>query len=167
MNKLYIIVGTLIVLFIGVAIYFRAPEQPRLGEEQVDYGGTHVEQKDYSGVEPPTSGDHAEAIAWGYYDEPQADVNTLHNLEHGGIYVTYTDELSEKDITELRELLFEPFSDKSFAPKKVIMAPRPDNKSKLVISSWNRSIKLDGFDKVKVTEYYKSNFNKSPEPLAY
>ncbi len=165
MNKLYLILGGIVVAFLGASIYFRAPDTPRLGMAQDDHGGKHVKTKAYGGNQPPTSGDHADPIEWGYYDTPQPDVNTLHNLEHGGIYVSYTDELSKSDVKLLKALLFKPFSDKSFQPLKVIMAPRPNNDAKLILSSWNRSLKLNEYNKQTVIDYYKTNLNMSPEPL--
>ena len=156
----------IVVLFFGGAIYLKTKTMPRLGIAQKDLGGNHVRQKTYNGTEPPTSGDHAEPIKWGIYETPQADVNTLHNLEHGGIYITYTDQLPKNDLEQLKNLVAQPFSQKNFTPAKVIVAPRPNNDSVLILSSWNRSLKLDKYDKQVIIDYYNTNVNKSPEPQA-
>ncbi len=166
MNKLYTSLVVITTLFFGGAFYIKSHETPRLGVAQEDFGGKHVQHKIYNGTEPPTSGDHAAPIAWGVYDTPQEDVNTLHNLEHGGIYITYTDSLPKNDLEQLKNLVDEPFSQNGFTPAKVIVAPRLDNDSVLTLSSWNRSLKLDKYDKQTIINYYNTNVNKSPEPLA-
>ena len=38
---------------------------------------------------PPTSGPHAGAIKGGFYSEEILDINGVHNLEHGYIWITY------------------------------------------------------------------------------
>lgn len=141
-------------------------EAPRPGVEQPDNGRNHVQAVEYGGEEPPTSGDHTSPLAWQYYSSEIPDANIIHNLEHGGIYVSYRPDLPEEQVRQLRELFFEPFSDDEFKPTKALMAPRAANKSPIVISSWRRSMTLESFDAAKLKEYYLANFGKSPEPSA-
>lgn len=165
MKIIYSILAILILAFLGAAIYFQPADTPRLGEAQPDKQGGHVAQKEYGGPEPPTSGDHGDTVEWGPYTAEVADVNSLHNLEHGGVYVSYQPDLAKDQVELLKKLLFPPYADEDFKPLKVLMAPREANESPIVVSSWNRSMKLDSYDKDKIVAYYKSNVGKSPEPL--
>lgn len=162
--------GVLVLLVIGslaaVLMTKKPAPQPRLGTEQADHGREHVASKTYGGDEPPTSGPHAAPVPWGVYTKELADVNTVHNLEHGGIYVSYRPDLPKAEIQQLQELLFKPFSDSIFRPSKVIMAPRAANKSPIILSSWGRDLRLNRFNKDTVMNYYLSNIGKSPEPSA-
>lgn len=166
---LYGLTIALVVGFVGLII-FRAvdekPQQPRPGIAQKDMGREHVQTKRYGGDEPPTSGPHAEALAWKAYGQEVPDVNAIHNLEHGGIYVSYRLDLPQDQIDKIRALFTAPFSNPNFRPNKVIIAPRADNKSPIILSSWLRSEKFTSFDQQSMTNYYLKNVGKSPEPLA-
>lgn len=165
----YVIISVIVLGFIGFAIWGRTsqpPEPPRSGVEQSDQGGGHTDSKEYGGNQPPTSGIHAGPVEWSIYDTEIRDDQSLHNLEHGGIYVSYRPDLPKDQIEKMKSLLFDPFSDPDFKPRKVMMAPRASNKSPIVISSWQRSQELESYDKEVIKEYYLRNFGKSPEPFA-
>ena len=150
-----------------VAVKLNGPsEPPRPGTEHSDNGREHVDTKEYGGDQPPTSGPHASPLAWGMYDTEVRDDQVLHNLEHGGIYVSYQPSLPKDQTEKLTKLLFEPFSNSEFQPKKIILAPRVANKSPIELSSWRRSEELQTYNQVKIEEYIKKNLGKSPEPLA-
>lgn len=140
----------------------------RPGLERKDLGANHVAQdaKKYGGPEPPTSGDHSQALPWQEYTQEIPDINAIHNMEHGGIYVSYQPSLPAAEIQKLRELFFEPFSRDKFSPTKVIMAPRAANDSPIIMSSWARTQKFQSFDAEKMSRYYLGNVGKSPEPTA-
>ena len=157
--------------FIGfVAVSNRnKPETPRPGIAQADKGSKHVEtsKATKSSTDPPTSGDHdVRPLPWQNYDQEVPDANTIHNLEHGGIYITYRPDLPASQVAAIKSLFFAPFSKDGFTPSKVIAAPRATNSAPIVMSSWNRNMKLENFDEAKMVEYYQRNIGKSPEPGA-
>jgi len=169
-NKFGIIMTVLLVIF-GVAIVFGKDtvERIRLGNEQPDNGRGHVSQTEapeYSGDEPPTSGEHGDPVPQQAYTAELPDYNTIHNLEHGYVYVTYRPDIPQEEIDKLTGLFFKPYSNEEFAPTKVIMAPRSSNKSPIVFSSWRRSMSFETYDEQQMKDYYLSNVSKSPEPLA-
>ena len=136
-------------------------EVAKVGQEQTDKGRDHLkqgEQLKYDGDEPPTSGKHGEL-----YAKEIPDVNSLHNLEHGYIYISYQPDLAKDELKKLERLFFKPFSNPKFSPAKVIMAPRQANASPIVFSSWRRSEKFESVDEQKMINYYNSNLNNSPE----
>jgi len=142
------------------------PESPRPGVEQADHGREHVNSKEYGGNQPPTSGPHASPLSWGVYDTEVRDDQVIHNMEHGGVFVSYQPNLPKDKIEKLTSLLAEPFSDPSFQPKKIVLAPRAANKSPIELSSWRRSEALVSYDQKKIEDYITRNLGKSPEPLA-
>ncbi len=161
--------ATVVVGFIAVIIVSKItapPEPPRPGVEQADHGREHVSSKEYGGDQPPTSGSHTNPVAWGVYDTEVRDDQVIHNMEHGGIYVSYQPDLPQDQIEKLKKLLSEPFSNPEFQPKKIVLAPRAANKSPIELSSWRRSESLASYDQKKIEEYVMRNLGKSPEPLA-
>ncbi len=169
-NKFGILITILVVGILGVAVVFGKDtvDRIRLGNEQADNGRQHVsssEAPQYDEGEPPTSGDHGDPVPPQAYSQELPDYNTIHNLEHGYIYVSYQPDLPQEDIEKLTSLFFNR-SNEEFSPTKVIMAPRAANESPIVLSSWRRSMTFESYDEQQMMDYYLSNVNKSPEPTA-
>ncbi|MFZ2126424.1 MAG: DUF3105 domain-containing protein [Candidatus Microsaccharimonas sp.] len=164
-----IVLAVIAVGFTGTIVAVKLngpPEPPRPGTEQSDNGREHVDSKEYGGDQPPTSGPHASPLAWGVYGTEVRDDQVIHNMEHGGIYVSYRPDLPQNEIAKLQALLSEPYSNPEFKPTKIVLAPRTANASPIELSSWQRNEKLQTYDQAKVEEYIKRNLGKSPEPLA-
>lgn len=135
---------------------------PQVGQEIPVSGRDHtkdVNAKVEYNSNPPTSGTHFEyPEQWGVFNSPQPDVKMVHNLEHGGIWISY------KDIDDQTRQQLETIAKAN--PGSVIMTPRPANDVKIALASWGRLEKLDKYDEVKILEFIKANKNKSPEQLA-
>ena len=102
-NKFAITMVILVVVVLGGAVLFGkdSVERIRLGNEHNDDGRNHVAQSqatEYGGGEPPTSGDHGEPVPQQAYTTELPDYNTIHNLEHGYIYITYLAELRLQNV---------------------------------------------------------------------
>lgn len=162
----YGFLALVVVGFLGFVITNKEPEKPRPGIEHSDNGRKHVQSKEYGGEEPPTSGDHAEPLAWQVYDQEVPDANVIHNMEHGGVYISYRPDLPKDQIEEIKALFSKPYSNKSFSPIKAVVAPRSENKAPIVMSSWTRSETLNAFNEQAMIDYYLRNIGKSPEPGA-
>jgi hypothetical protein len=152
--------------FIATAIVLRRADPPRPGVSQVDHGGGHLTSKEYGGSAPPTSGKHANTTSWGIHNTEVADVNVLHNLEHGGIYISYRPDLPSDEIKKIDQLFSIPSSRSNFNPAKAVVAPRAADKANIIVSSWNRSETFTSFDENAMYTYYVANIGKSPEPFA-
>lgn len=172
-NKVFI--GLISVMIIGAFSFIlvgreEKVDMPRLGVAHEDKGRQHVPaaaSKPNVGTEPPTSGDHASSpLPWRIYDSEVPDGVVIHNLEHGGIYISYNPSLPKEEVEKIKKLFFQPYSRESFKPNKVILAPRASNESPIVMSSWTRSLEFDSFDEKKMVQYYLTNVGKSPEPTA-
>lgn len=108
---------------------------------------------------PPTSGNHWPTPAyWGFYNTPLPDEQLVHNLEHGGIWISYKD-IDGATKTKLLKLTQQ-------YPQAVIVTPRSENDVRIAVASWGRLEKLDAFEEEKILAFIKGNLNQSPEKLA-
>ena len=88
-------------------------------------------------TDPPTSGPHfgfnpngsVGTVIWGAYDEPVQLARVIHNLEHGGIYIFYGDEVPEATVEQL--LAF--YDDHE---NGTVLAPYPKLGDKIALGAW-------------------------------
>jgi len=107
---------------------------------------------------PPTSGPHANALPWGFNTSEISDINAVHNLEHGGIWISYKD-ISAEQIAVLKTIA-------TANSGSVIVSPRAANDSPVAVVSWGRLMQLDTVDIEQINQFITTNKNNSPEPLA-
>jgi thiol-disulfide isomerase/thioredoxin len=130
-------------------------EFPILGQSHIGQG----EPVDYNS-NPPTSGGHYGSVRpWGVFDQEVADQGALHNLEHGGIWITYRPDLEQSSLRQLREIT-------ARYPNAVLMSPRPENDSPIAIVSWGRVMRLESVDAENIDLYIRTYVNNSPEQFA-
>jgi hypothetical protein len=81
-------------------------------------------------TDPPTSGPHhPTTIIWGIYDAPIAQLNSIHNLEHGGVVIQYGRGISSGAIGQLQEFYRDD-------PNGLIVAPRPQLGNRISLAAW-------------------------------
>lgn len=108
---------------------------------------------------PPTSGWHySQQAAWGFHSEELPDERVVHNLEHGGIWISY-DNVGASIRSKLRQLAQE-------HPKSVIVTKRRANDAPVAVASWGRLMTLQTFDRQRILTFIEQNVNHSPEPIA-
>jgi hypothetical protein len=94
---------------------------------------THVEElpKGFKyNTDPPTSGvHHPTTIIWGIYDAQIAQLNSVHNLEHGGVVIQYGRGISSGVIGQLEEFYRDD-------PNGLIVAPRPQLGNRISLAAW-------------------------------
>lgn len=158
---------TIVILIVGASgysLYYLAsqPEKPRpgetfpiLGQEHISVGASHPAYNS----NPPTSGWHyAQPADWGVYPQELPDEQVIHNLEHGGIWISYGD--IDQETKSNLEAIGKRYSG------SVVVAPRSANDAKITLASWGRLEKLESFDEIRIMDFIKANKNRSPEPLA-
>ena len=134
------------------------------GERVREVGNPHIpvgtKGTGYSS-NPPTSGEHYGSEAkWDVYTQPVPDELVIHNLEHGGIWISYKD----PNDTELAAKLAQVARRYS---TKVIVTPRPQNDAPLAVAAWGRLLKLQTFDEQKIVAFINAYRGKvGPEPNA-
>ena len=167
MSKKYVLIGIVSILIIGIIFLFRnitsstVYSSPSFGEEIPLLGRYHVPigTKVTYNSNPPTSGNHwPQPENWGFYSTPLPDEQLVHNLEHGGIWISYKD-VDEETITKLKDIA-------NRYPQALIVTPRALNDVKITLASWGRLLRLDKFDEELISSFIKNNVNKAPEPLA-
>lgn len=173
MKQVLIISGiVIVVLALGIVLFIQDIKNnkqvgsdsnaPQVGQAIENQGQQHIadgaEHPPYNS-NPPTSGPHyVKPADWGVYDKQLPDEQLIHNLEHGGIWISY------KDIDEETKKKLEIIGKSNSG--SVVVTPRPTNDAKVAVASWTRLEKLDVYDEAKILEFIKGNKNKSPEPIA-
>lgn len=112
---------------------------------------------------PPTSGPHfGEPALWGVYKEELTDEQLIHNLEHGGVWISYKPGIPD-DIKQKLEGMHKKYG------TKIIVAPRSKNDTDVALAVWTRLDKfnISDFSEMRVEIFIRRLRNRlGPEPLA-
>jgi hypothetical protein len=176
-KKLRNVAITLIVLVVVIAGYRLAtkktPEEIAFDQEVEEVslegrveefeieGASHIDpgQTVTYNTNPPTSGSHwATPADWRFNDKELPDEQLVHNLEHGGIWITYKG-LDEESINRLKSIA-------NNNSNSVVVTKRAENDDSVVVASWGRMMKLTEVDEALIQKYIDIYINQSPEKLA-
>ena len=106
---------------------------------------------------PPTSGWHYPQPAdWGFYNEELPDELLVHNLEHGGIWISYRSAEDTELINQLVALI------RGYR-SKVIITQRSRNDTPLAVAAWGHLMKLDHYDNTAIVTFINRFKNQGPE----
>ncbi|MGW3658007.1 DUF3105 domain-containing protein [Streptomyces sp. NPDC005151] len=114
-------------------------------------------------MKPPVGGDHSPV--WmncdgEVYKKAIPDMNAVHSLEHGSVWVTYTDKASAADVAELAALVGKtPYS---------LMSPYKDQAGTIMLSAWGKQVTVDSADDPRVGRFFAKfvQGEQTPEPGA-
>jgi len=138
----------------AVSLEGKVEEFPIEGREHVPIG-TSV---DYQ-TNPPTSGNHlAQPKEWGIFTNEIDDMQAVHSMEHGGIWISYQD-INEEEIAVLEDIGKQ-------NSQSTLVSPRSGNDNKIVVASWGKVMRLEIVDKALIQKYIDTYKNQSPEKLA-
>jgi len=176
MKKTIIIVGSAF-LVIGILVAWALNKDSKMAEYKAEenvenlspLGQVFEEQKvshikpgeehEVYNSNPPTSGAHwVDPAKWGIYDKPLIDEQVVHNLEHGGIWISYKN-IDESTLESLKKIA-------EASSQSVIISPREGNDSKIVLASWTRLENMEEYNEFKILEFISRNKNNSPELFA-
>ncbi len=154
------------VIFFGIMGFFifqkSKPQPPAIGESFPILTSVHIKEgasHETYNSNPPTSGSHyATPANWRVYENELLDEQLIHNLEHGGIWISY------KDIDQDTKSKLEKLTRQNSG--SVVIAPRIANDAKIIFTSWGRIQKFENFDEEAMTLFINGNKNRSPEKLA-
>lgn len=114
----------------------------------------HVEGEVVYETTPAAGGPHSPV--WqncGYYDEPIADENAVHSLEHGAVWIAYDADLSAGDVDRLRDK----------AGGHVLVTPYAEAlPSPVVASAWGKQLEVDAADDPRLDEFIRA-FEQGPQ----
>ena len=165
-----IIIGAAVVAVIAafivvVALDFRSGSAggPPEGVQDIDVGeaGQHTEENvDYAQT-PPAGGEHWDE--WqnaGFYSEPIQDENAVHTLEHGAVWITYSPDLPQEQVSELQKL--------ANSRDCILVSPYPNLDAPVVASAWGKQLQLDSADDPALNSFVGSYMRgpQTPEPGA-
>jgi hypothetical protein len=112
---------------------------------------------------PPLGGDHDPEwidCTGSVYDQVLRNENAVHSLEHGAVWVTYSDAATQDDIDALAAKVDgQPYS---------FMSPYPDQESPIELTAWGVQLAVDDASDDRIDEFlttYRSG-PQTPEPGA-
>lgn len=159
------IIGVTVLVLGGIIVVstLSPANQPALGNEIELQPATHIavgEDHPAYNSNPPTSGWHyASPAEWGASTDSIEDETAIHNLEHGGIWISYQPEkIDQAAIDQLTDLV-------RGYPSKVLLSPRAANDAPIKLASWGRLLSLDTFDEPQLQQFIDRNKNKGPEQI--
>lgn len=152
------VVGLLAVVIFG---YGRWQTKNLPGVLYPDQGREHVALGTSFGYNssPPTSGPHyATPEEWGVFKKEIDDQILIHNLEHGGVWISYKPGTSE-DVIQKLESFYQKYG------RKIIVVPRAKNDTDIALAAWNHLDKFNASDYTdeRVEKFVKAFRNKGPE----
>lgn len=136
-----------------------APGQrfPILGQQHIERGQTHPAYNS----DPPTSGWHYDTpLAAGFHEQPVADEQVVHNLEHGHVVISHDcRKLADCATTkaQIRQLV------ERNRNWKVTAVPRQNTDAAIALTAWGWLDKLDAFDDVRITAFINAWRDRGPE----
>lgn len=158
--------AALVMFVAGAAVwggvwYSRSRAQSQPGRFVEDQGREHVgaEHKHTYNSNPPASGWHySQPAEWGAYREELPDEVLIHNLEHGGVWISYRPDVSEEIRAKL-EKFYEVHG------RKIIVTPRAKNDTDIALAAWNRldTFSVTEYSDERVERFIKAFRNKGPE----
>ncbi|MFF3401561.1 DUF3105 domain-containing protein [Streptomyces sp. NPDC002659] len=139
---------------------------PVTGEKSWDakkLGRTHVTKTVTYPMKPPVGGDHNQV--WmncngDVYKEPVPDMNAVHSLEHGAVWVTYNDKASAGDVSKL--------SEKVKKTPYTLMSPFKGQAGPIMLSAWGKQLTVDSASDPRVSQFFTKYVQgaQTPEPGA-
>jgi hypothetical protein len=108
---------------------------------------------------PPTSGPHDPVpVRPGFYKEPQPPERLVHSLEHGTIVIYY--DQSPAGVLAILKVWAERYQGKWDG---VIVTPLPGLGEAVILTAWQKLLRLDPFDEQQATGFIEAFRGHGPE----
>ncbi|MBT2403618.1 MULTISPECIES: DUF3105 domain-containing protein [unclassified Streptomyces] len=143
-----------------------ARKAPVNGEQTWDaktLGRNHVDTPVKYEMNPPVGGDHSPR--WmncngDVYQNPVPEVNAVHSLEHGAVWVTYNDKAAKADLDKLAATVGKtPYT---------LMSPVKEQAGAIMLSAWGKQLTVDKASDPRVAQFFTKYVQgpQTPEPAA-
>ncbi|WP_326591156.1 DUF3105 domain-containing protein [Streptomyces sp. NBC_01294] len=143
-----------------------ARKNPVSGEQTWDaknLGRNHVETPVKYEMNPPVGGDHHPR--WmncngDVYKNPVPEVNAVHSLEHGAVWVTYNEKAAKAEVDKLAATVGKtPYT---------LMSPVKEQAGAIMLSAWGKQLTVDTADDPRVAQFFTKYVQgqQTPEPGA-
>ncbi|MER5497089.1 MULTISPECIES: DUF3105 domain-containing protein [unclassified Streptomyces] len=123
----------------------------------------HVEKQVSYPMNPPVGGDHNPV--WmncnaDVYTKAIPKENAVHSLEHGAVWVTYTDKAKPADVEKL--------STRVKATPYSLMSPVEDQAAPIMLSAWGKQVTVTSATDARVEQFFTKYVQgpQTPEPGA-
>ncbi|MFC9509412.1 DUF3105 domain-containing protein [Streptomyces sp. NPDC057002] len=143
-----------------------AAKKPVRGEKTWNakkLGRDHVRTAVDYPMNPPVGGDHNQA--WmtcdgTVYTKAIGKENAVHSLEHGAVWVTYSDKAADADVKAL--------ADKVSKTPYTLMSPVDDQSGTIMLSAWGYQLTVDKASDPRVEQFLTKYVqgSQTPEPGA-
>lgn len=141
-------------------------KKPVDGEQTWDaknLGRNHVETPVKYEMNPPVGGDHHPR--WmncngDVYKNPLPEVNAVHSLEHGAVWVTYSEKAAKGDVDKLADTVGKtPYT---------LMSPVKEQAGAIMLSAWGKQLTVEKADDPRVAQFFTKYVQgpQTPEPGA-
>jgi hypothetical protein len=137
------------------------------GQDHITRGQKHISYNSSPASSGPHYNDQGAPAPWGAYSQYVPQEVFVHNLEHGGIVITYNAKLlSPADLSKLQKLFTVPYSDNKFSPLKVLITPRAEATHAIEAASWTWTYNQDKLDQEGLKKFYLQHVGQAPEAAA-
>ncbi|MEU6877355.1 DUF3105 domain-containing protein [Streptomyces sp. NPDC046712] len=141
----------------------KAPIKDEKSWDAKKLGRNHVTTPVAYEMKPPVGGDHDQV--WqncdgDVYTTKIAEMNAVHSLEHGAVWVTYNKKAAEADVKKLAEKVGKtPYS---------LMSPVDDQAGAIMLSAWGKQVSVDSASDPRVDAFFTKYVQgpQTPEPGA-
>lgn len=139
---------------------------PLLLKHYESSGNLHVREgtpvNDYV-TRPPTSGRHwPQAAAWGISSTPVPDERAVHNLEHGGVVISYRG-LTAAELDRLRKLVTELARTH---PKLLVRPYDQMERGRVAVTAWQWLMLLDQVNEAEIGAFVTTHYEGPEAPEA-
>lgn len=143
----------------GALVYFDSQAGPGEAPSGVatfeNLARDHVEGSvDYAQT-PPVGGEHDGR--WqncGFYEEPIRNENAVHTLEHGAVWIAYSPDLPEGEVSRVQEI--------ANAQTYILASPYEGLPSPIVASAWGNQLELESADSENLEQFIQA-FRQGPQ----
>lgn len=159
------ILASVLILVVIYAMRDKPPPKldPNIPDKSVAadiQGVQHIEENEphtpYN-TNPPTSGPHsANPLSWGIYDSVVSDERAVHNLEHGGIWISYRDQADQATIDALKDIT-------EHYESHILLSHRPQNDNSIAVVAWGRLLTLEEVDSEQIFNFIARYQFQGPE----
>ncbi|WP_371589015.1 DUF3105 domain-containing protein [Streptomyces virginiae] len=167
------VVSVAVVAAAGVGIGYVVSGSSSSEQEQVQavtgektwqgLGREHVTTDVSYPMTPPAGGDHPpvwQNCEGDVYGNPVPDENAVHSLEHGAVWVTYTDKARAADVKTLAERVSKtPYT---------LMSPYPGQTAPITLTAWGHQLNVNDVSDSRVAQFFERYVQgpQTPEPGA-
>ncbi|WP_171110566.1 MULTISPECIES: DUF3105 domain-containing protein [Streptomyces] len=114
-------------------------------------------------MSPAAGGDHDAVFQncdGNVYDKEIRQENAVHSLEHGAVWITYSDKATDADVASLKERVSKtPYT---------LMSPYKDQSAPIALTAWGHQLKVAKASDLRVAEFLDKYVQgaQTPEPGA-